>query len=275
MPPPTTFRLRCGVTDSFNTFRTTAAVAARLQARGVGDPGRGFRPHPAHSFRFTIGRRFNARNPITLYKCRGVGGATALTQEELTVITTRLEALIQETALADAHVAATDSPNDALLRAHLATVYQGISAMIDDELSGLVVPNPVPVPPQPQRAAVPTTARYLKQCFEFRDGPRHQKFWTVEKVGVSAFVTYGKIGTRGTTQVRALESTQAVETFASKMIREKINKGYVPVPSDAHPGAPERMIALAAGGQATPVQAAARAAPPATNPADGDRFLDL
>ena len=122
-------------------------------------------------------------------------------------------------------------------------------------------------------AEVPVATPVSKRCFEFRDPPRHNKFWTIEVVGTTAFVTYGKIGSAGATQVKAFPSVRAVQEFAAKMESEKRGKGYVGVSPNVHPGAPAQQLAAAGG---TPLNAVVQAPPrEAAAPAAGDRHIDL
>lgn len=57
------------------------------------------------------------------------------------------------------------------------------------------------------------------------------KFWNISIAGSSTTVNFGKIGTNGTTQVKAHASDEAAAKFASKEIASKIKKGYTPADS--------------------------------------------
>ena len=64
--------------------------------------------------------------------------------------------------------------------------------------------------------------------------PGHNKFWEVETTASSdAVVRYGRRGTPGSVQVKTFADRWAAESYASKMIREKINKGYEEVAAGA------------------------------------------
>ncbi len=82
-----------------------------------------------------------------------------------------------------------------------------------------------------------------KRCFQLVDRDRnHNKFWTIEIVGKSFLVTYGRIGSRGATQVKAFDSERECLTRSAKKILEQTRGGYIEVSSEAHPGAPERTL---------------------------------
>jgi predicted DNA-binding WGR domain protein len=116
-----------------------------------------------------------------------------------------------------------------------------------------------------------------KRCFEFRDPPRHSKFWTIEVAGSTAFVTYGRIGTAGAVQVKPFPSRIQVEDFANKMIREKIKKGYHEVANDRHAGAPAQQLAAATGSTSEVVVSGRRRSPPVPSegPTEGERSIDI
>lgn len=104
-----------------------------------------------------------------------------------------------------------------------------------------------------------------RRSFRYVDLPRHNKFWTIEVVGATAFVTYGKVGSDGATQVKAFASPAAALAFAAAMIKEKMRKGYGENTASANPGAPAHMIA-AAGGTPTPTPARGSRAPAVAGP---------
>ena len=81
----------------------------------------------------------------------------------------------------------------------------------------------------------------LKRCFELIGGG-HRKFWTVEVVGRNYLCTFGRIGTKGQTQVKTFDYNEAAESYARKMIREKLDKGYMETAKTAHPGAAGDLI---------------------------------
>jgi predicted DNA-binding WGR domain protein len=72
--------------------------------------------------------------------------------------------------------------------------------------------------------------------------PGHDKFWTVEVAGSTVFLTYGKNGTKGSTQPKVFRTRHLAEAFATNKIREKLGKGYVPVAAGGMPGAPQMLL---------------------------------
>lgn len=80
-----------------------------------------------------------------------------------------------------------------------------------------------------------------RRCFELVGGG-HNKFWTIELIGKKYFVTYGRIGTAGSTQVKEFGSVGMCREKADKIVREKTGKGYVSVADTKHPGAPRSML---------------------------------
>ena len=80
-----------------------------------------------------------------------------------------------------------------------------------------------------------------KACYTLIEG-RHCKFWTVEVINVHYLATYGRIGTKGQTQVKTFGSHVQAVAMADKMIREKLNKGYQQVSNSDHPGASDALL---------------------------------
>ena len=66
----------------------------------------------------------------------------------------------------------------------------------------------------------------MKRVFIFRDF-KSQKFWSIDVCGSSFTVNYGKLGSEGQTQVKEFSSPEEAEQSAEKLIKEKLNKGYV------------------------------------------------
>ena len=52
------------------------------------------------------------------------------------------------------------------------------------------------------------------------------KFWTIERYGCDVYVTYGRIGTAGQTQVKSFGNVLAATRHVEKMLLEKDRKGY-------------------------------------------------
>jgi predicted DNA-binding WGR domain protein len=75
---------------------------------------------------------------------------------------------------------------------------------------------------KPLQPEVPISAhRYL----EFVGG-NSRKFWEVTVKGTIVYVRFGRIGTKGQTQIKSFDTETAAEHEAQKLIREKVNKGY-------------------------------------------------
>jgi predicted DNA-binding WGR domain protein len=91
--------------------------------------------------------------------------------------------------------------------------------------------------------------------FEYKDA-KSNKFWTIDLRGRSFWVTFGRIGSAGQTQVKEFADEAEARKEHDKLIREKTGKGYVEVaagpPSAAAP---------------TPAPAAPKAAAPPAPPA--------
>jgi predicted DNA-binding WGR domain protein len=66
----------------------------------------------------------------------------------------------------------------------------------------------------------------MKRHFEFVSGTS-AKFWEVSAAGCSVTVCFGRIGTDGQTQTKALASADAAQRHADKLTAEKLKKGYV------------------------------------------------
>jgi cell wall assembly regulator SMI1 len=58
---------------------------------------------------------------------------------------------------------------------------------------------------------------------------KSSKFWRVEVRGVSQTVTYGRIGTSGTSKTKEFPDAPSARAATEKLIAEKILKGYVEV----------------------------------------------
>jgi len=106
--------------------------------------------------------------------------------------------------------------------------------------------------------------------FEFREGTS-DKFWEVETAGVYAVIRYGRRGTEGSTQPKTFGGARAAESYAAKMIEEKVAKGYreVPIGNGSH----RKVTAAQLAGQ-TPAAAAAPSNPIRTR-SDGERGIIL
>nr|WP_244894529.1 WGR domain-containing protein [Leptospira alexanderi] len=66
----------------------------------------------------------------------------------------------------------------------------------------------------------------MKHQLTFQDN-KSDKFWTIETSGNSLTVTYGKSGTSGQTQTKTFDSESKRIQEASKLLAEKLKKGYI------------------------------------------------
>ncbi len=64
------------------------------------------------------------------------------------------------------------------------------------------------------------------RMFQCSDAKSH-KFWNIEVSGSSFTVTYGKVGASGQTQTKTFATAEKAQAEAERLIREKLNKGYV------------------------------------------------
>jgi len=61
--------------------------------------------------------------------------------------------------------------------------------------------------------------------YEFKSGTSN-KFWQIELAGASFTVTFGKIGTAGTSQVKKWKDAATAKKEHDKLVAEKTKKGY-------------------------------------------------
>ncbi len=66
----------------------------------------------------------------------------------------------------------------------------------------------------------------MKKHFEFKDEKSH-KFWSIETTEKSFTVTYGRMGTNGTSKTKEFDTVEEAEKEAAKIIAQKVKKGYV------------------------------------------------
>ena len=64
--------------------------------------------------------------------------------------------------------------------------------------------------------------------FEFSDG-KSNKFWEIAAGGTDVTVHFGRIGTQGQTQTKSFPDEGGAAKHATKLIEEKMKKGYVEV----------------------------------------------
>lgn len=72
----------------------------------------------------------------------------------------------------------------------------------------------------------------MEKLFIYKDGASN-KFWNISCNGNSYTVTYGKIGTAGAVKTKKFESDDQCRKEGEKLIKSKMNKGYVEADSEA------------------------------------------
>jgi predicted DNA-binding WGR domain protein len=105
------------------------------------------------------------------------------------------------------------------------------------------------------------------RSFEFVEGTS-AKFWEIARVGSEVMVRFGRIGTQGQSSVKTLADETAAAAHETKLINEKLRKGYAETNSSSA-SVPCAAPASAASAQATHSTAAPTAsssATPATSP---------
>ena len=71
----------------------------------------------------------------------------------------------------------------------------------------------------------------MKREFVFKEGSSN-KFWNIETNGDSFIVTYGRLGTVGRSQSKSWETEEKCNKEASRLIAEKLKKGYKELSND-------------------------------------------
>ena len=95
----------------------------------------------------------------------------------------------------------------------------------------LAAPRPSPTAPPRAQESVALPAAGAGRRFHYVAGTS-SKFWQISRTGKVVFVTFGRIGTKGQTQIKDLGTDVAAEAHLNKLIGEKTRKGYTEV-SDA------------------------------------------
>ncbi|SET16211.1 WGR domain-containing protein [Thorsellia anophelis] len=62
--------------------------------------------------------------------------------------------------------------------------------------------------------------------FEFKN-EKSKKFWQVQHSGLELWVTWGKIGTKGQSQIKNFDDEHKASLAKDKLIADKLKKGYV------------------------------------------------
>lgn len=66
----------------------------------------------------------------------------------------------------------------------------------------------------------------MHHYLEFED-EKSSKYWEISSAEKSFTVRYGKIGTNGQTQTKEFSTVEEAEKAAEKILKEKLNKGYI------------------------------------------------
>lgn len=139
-------------------------------------------------------------------------------------------------------------------------------SMEDDEAeSGGVAPEPFDAPAVAVSNA-PTTDQYQLIC----DDGKSNKFWTSHVDGDTLVVSWGKVGTKGQTQIKAMHSHALAKKELSKKLKEKIDKGYiisgvVPTKTSAVAAAPAQEKPQVSSGKSDPIIDVAPHSPKSAN----------
>lgn len=98
--------------------------------------------------------------------------------------------------------------------------------------------------------------------FEYRGGGS-EKFWDIDLDGRSVTVQFGRLGTKGQTRVKHLDSANAAGAHIAKLIAEKLKKGYVEC-------AESPVAGTESGATSSAVPASVSPSPRATPPTDAE-----
>lgn len=103
----------------------------------------------------------------------------------------------------------------------------------DDPFEGVSTPAAIVTVPKTDVEDVPPAAEAGPQStapsfseFRFQQGGS-DKFWKIAVVGCELTVVFGRTGTKGNTVVKVLETPARASREATKLIAEKVRKGYV------------------------------------------------
>jgi predicted DNA-binding WGR domain protein len=98
----------------------------------------------------------------------------------------------------------------------------------------------------------------MKRNFINQEGDAN-KFWNVETVGSAYTVAFGKIGTKGRETTKQLDTLEACAAEVSKLIQEKLRKGYREIQA----------------GETVPEKAVPEKLKPVYRPMDEDLFWEI
>jgi len=106
-------------------------------------------------------------------------------------------------------------------------VLNRIEALLrNDEVPALPEPEPEVEPAAVEVEPPPATeAAIPMREFTFGEG-NSNKFWRIGVTDAEVVVSFGRIGTKGQTLIKSLDSPERAEREAQKLIAEKLRKGY-------------------------------------------------
>jgi predicted DNA-binding WGR domain protein len=100
------------------------------------------------------------------------------------------------------------------------------SVVASATVAAAVAPAAPAAKPSPPAAAVPGAGPSSARRFECIEGSS-RKFWQIVQQASEVTVTFGRIGTQGQTQLKQFANEQRAEQEVSKLIAEKLKRGYV------------------------------------------------
>lgn len=136
-----------------------------------------------------------------------------------------VDGMIEQTTGLTGHYLRLTPETEALFRRVLAG--PSASPSVPRPAPGPVPKRPPPAPAPPQES-VALPAAGAGRRFHYVAGTS-SKFWQISRTGKVVFVTFGRIGTRGQTQIKDLETDSAAEAHVIKLVGEKTRKGYTEV----------------------------------------------
>lgn len=108
---------------------------------------------------------------------------------------------------------------------------------LEETLPPVASAAPAPVAQPTEQASQPAQAAGAWQPlpvrrFECVEGTA-RKFWSIQQEGTGVTVSFGRIGTRGQTQIKQFATDERAAAEVNKLVAEKVKKGYVEQPPSA------------------------------------------
>lgn len=237
--------VRAGVGDVATRFRFLSEAARHARVRGFDDPRVVTTRSAESASKFLVGSYPELARPVWLYYGDDRGRMVrALTDDEAELFERELR-----------YINTYGAPAEDRVNREIQQVAAALGRLAGGEGDMSIV---------------------QKRCFEFRHSGS-DKFWTIEIVESkkTCFVTYGKIGSKGSTQVKTFDSARKTAEFAVKMISEKRAKGYTEVASTKYPGAPAGQVQALIGAAVAASPPPPPAPRPTGEPEEGDRNIEI